>query len=258
MMYAPPKDYFVGLDLGQARDYTAAAVLQRSWVEWKHPHEARPKLVAYYECGYLQRWPLGTSYPDMVRDVCTLVRRPPLDCPVLAVDATGVGRPVIDLIREASVYAHLKPILITAGHLTNLTDTGFYCVPKVELVSIVRVILDSTRLQIADVPDREVAVRELMTFRSKITAAANMTFESWREGAHDDLVFSVALPLWVAEQQMQPSAGVSVIETEPRGHEREPRDRSVFDEDSGRSRHGHFGARRPFYGGDLPSGFTSY
>jgi hypothetical protein len=256
-MNAPPKDYFVGLDLGQARDPSAVSVVQRSWAEWRNPGEQYPRLVSYYEVGYLSRWPLGTSYPDIVRDVCSLVRKRPLDCPVLALDATGVGRPIVDLVREASIQAHLKPILITGGHVTNLTDSGFLCVPKVELVSIVKVILDSTRLQIADVPDREIAIKELSTFRQKITAAANMTFESWRDGAHDDLVFSIALPLWIAERQMPPPAGISSFETPPRD-DRPDRDRSVFDE--GRdvdyySRRGRFG-----YGGysgssDLPPGF---
>ena len=42
---------------------------------------------------------------------------------------------------------------------------------------------------------REVAIliRELETFRVKITEAANETFGAWREGQHDDLLLAVAL-----------------------------------------------------------------
>src|SRR5206468_2012290 len=43
--------------------------------------------------------------------VCTrLVRRPPLDCPLGAVDATGVGEAVLDLFRQADIEATLYPI----------------------------------------------------------------------------------------------------------------------------------------------------
>jgi hypothetical protein len=42
---------------------------------------------------------------------------------------------------------------------------------------------------------------ELQNFRVKITAAANETFEAWRERDHDDLVLALALAAWHAEKQ---------------------------------------------------------
>ena len=54
---------------------------------------------------YLERMPLGTPYQDVVERVVGLTRSPDLAkrCH-LAVDGTGVGRPVVDLLRQARPY----------------------------------------------------------------------------------------------------------------------------------------------------------
>jgi hypothetical protein len=52
--------YFLGLDLGQAADYSALALLER---------QGRPSPEAVYHCRHLKRWPLRTSYPDIAADV---------------------------------------------------------------------------------------------------------------------------------------------------------------------------------------------
>lgn len=60
--------YFVGLDLGQARDYSALAVLE---VEGFGLH-------AILRVRHLQRWKLGTSYPQICEETCVLLHREPL------------------------------------------------------------------------------------------------------------------------------------------------------------------------------------
>ena len=45
---------------------------------------------------------------------------------------------------------------------------------------------------------------ELATFRLRNPAAANESFESWRERPHDDLVLAVALAAWLAEEAGPP------------------------------------------------------
>jgi hypothetical protein len=54
--------YYIGLDLGQARDYTALVVLERP-----------VSSGGCYHLHYLQRFQLGTSYPAIVPMVGRLV-----------------------------------------------------------------------------------------------------------------------------------------------------------------------------------------
>jgi hypothetical protein len=192
----PPPDFVLGLDLGQAQDYSALAVLERTWA----PDPADDKaLVRSYALRHLKRWPLGTAYPLIVAEVATLAGTPPLDWPILGVDQTGVGGAVVGMLRAAALPARLRPVLITAGHATLLADDGVFHVAKKELVSVLQVLLQSRRLKIAPLPERDLLLREFQTFKVKVTAAANETFEAWRERDHDDMVLAVAIAAWLGE-----------------------------------------------------------
>jgi hypothetical protein len=191
--------FFGGLDLGQVQDPTALAILEQT---------IDPKGVTRYTCGYLRRFELGTSYPEIVDELDRLLRAkkyagdpgPLLYGLPLAVDQTGVGLAVVDFLRRAQLPAQLKPILITAGHGVTFED-GSWHVPKKELVSVLQVLLQGGRLKVANsLPEAGTLVEELNRFSVKITAAGNETFESWRERDHDDLVLAVAMAAWIGEQ----------------------------------------------------------
>ena len=77
-----------------------------------------------------------------------------------------------------------------------------YWVPKIELVSTVQSLLQTRRLRVVPrLALADVLKRELLDFKIKVTASANETFGTWREGAHDDLVLAVAMAAWVGERQ---------------------------------------------------------
>jgi hypothetical protein len=195
-----PNKFYLGLDLGQAKDYSALAILERQG-------HARGSV---YHCRHLQRWPLRTSYMAIVQDTVRMVNSPELQPanellrrtepkPVLAVDATGVGAPVVDLFKAERMNGQLEPIQITGGsEVTN--ENGVTRVPKRDLVSSAQVALQNDRLQIAAVlPEAQTLIRELQNFQVKITDNAHDTYGAWREGTKDDLVLAVALALWIAE-----------------------------------------------------------
>jgi hypothetical protein len=217
----------VGLDLGQSRDYSAVAVLEAAyWLTeeqawtlnvkghgWVWPGELVPAQIDQAR-GYtfhhghppggplalrhLHRWETGTPYPAIVRDVVQLVNTPPLrhNLAALAVDATGVGAPVVDLFLSERVI--IAPITITAG-FTVAWDPyrGSYTVPKRDLVSVVSVLLEQRRLLIPEaLPTRDLLTRELQAFRRRVTPVGTDTYASWREQDHDDLVLAVALAAW--------------------------------------------------------------
>jgi hypothetical protein len=211
--------YFVGLDLGQSSDYTALAILERhctteyvdrttqtlkvvrNWygLETVRVPEPRPQTLRTYAVRHLERFPLGTPYPRICESLVARFAYPPLTGANLVVDQTGVGRAVVDMIRQARPRATIRPITITAGH-SVVPDGAGWNVPKKELVSVMQALFQSRRLQVArQLPMAPVLVKELETFRVKITASANETFEAWRERDHDDLVLAVALAAWVGE-----------------------------------------------------------
>jgi hypothetical protein len=194
--------YFVGADFGQVRDYTAIAVLERAEVRGRFDYgvRAHEKEVAL-RLRYLERVPMGTPYPEVVERVAEVTRDRQLAgrCH-LAVDGTGVGRPVVDLLRRAKTEAILMPVTITGGQ-TETTDQGFYRVPKRDLIIGLQVLLQRGGLRIAkQLPFARKLVEELEAVEVRVSPAGNEQYAAWREGTHDDLVFAVALAYWSAQK----------------------------------------------------------
>ncbi len=211
-------DYIVGVDLGQASDPTALAVVEREerptgrLVEdesaalhdaWHGLERRRPlveELASHYRVVHLERLPLGLPYPRVVEAVEHVLFQIPTQrprsrwghtmpprhelsrfererwhgsaalepaVPLLAVDATGVGRPVVDMLIAANLPAELVPITITGG--TRVTRDGDgYGVPKRDLVAALRLPLDARRLTwAAELPEARTLERELTGFRAK-------------------------------------------------------------------------------------------
>lgn len=206
------KSLFIGLDLGQAKDFSALAVIEcvrtatTTDLEGKKPDCTNTSdEINSLHCIHLQRWNLRTSYPAIVADTVKMINgldsaHSPDAQPVLAIDATGVGAPVVDLFKREHINAELVPIQIVGG--ANVSqENGMFRVPKRDLVSVVQVGLQNRTLKIAESLNlAETLSRELQNFTVKITDAANDVYGAWREGTHDDLVLAVALAVWKANQ----------------------------------------------------------
>jgi hypothetical protein len=191
--------YFIGLDLGQAQDPSALAI-----IEVDRDRQDRQDLLTL---SYLHRWPLGTRYPEIVAEVVELVSMEPIFYPQLVVDGTGVGAAIVDLFCQANMKAQLSSVLITAGH-HEAYENGTWRVSKVQLVSKMQAVFQTNRLRMPpDLPQSDILEEELMNFRVKVTAAGNETFEAWRERDHDDLVLAVALAVWAAERHPRGDPG---------------------------------------------------
>lgn len=182
--------FFCGLDLGQVRDYTAFAVLERI------ARDPKP----LFHLRYLQRFPLRTSYLEMVARIKAMLLRPELyQQAMLGVDGTGVGVAVMDLLREARLPCPLYAVTIHGGDV--VTEEGrHYRVPKRDLIGVTQVALQSERLRIAPgLPEAVTLTKELLDYRVTIGANAHDSYDA-REGAHDDLVLAVSLGLWLGER----------------------------------------------------------
>lgn len=163
--------YTLGLDLGQAQDYTALAVLEAT--THLNPRDA-DEAQCIYAVRHLERFPLGTSYTDIAATLVQRCARRPLRGARLVLDHTGVGRAVVDLLKRARPDATLVPVTITAGHHAHRDDQGGWFVPKKDLVGCLQVLLQQHRLSVAAaLAEAPTLVKVLENFQVKITAAAN-------------------------------------------------------------------------------------
>src|SRR6516162_10145024 len=163
-----PQTHFIcGLDLGQAEDYSALAVVERTG-QGKNTE---------YGCRAIKRWTLGTTYTQIVEEVKAICGKEPLlserterdswnrvkTVPVrstLVVDGTGVGRPVVDMFRMARIEAQLAGVMITAGMKDGFVD-GYWHVAKTLLISTVVALLEQGRLKFAStLRDIDLLVKE--------------------------------------------------------------------------------------------------
>lgn len=221
----------MGIDLGQRQDYTAiiavglnaenkAARQKRAEIRerygrlwpngWLSPQEERerekelasaPEAEPILEVVGIRRF-RGVPYTEVVSGIKDLVSTPPIKGAYLAVDATGVGVAVTDMIREAGLT--FDAVTITSGGQEVRHDARRYSVPKKDLISPAEIMVEQHKLKIPPTsPDAQILISELLAFRRKQRSSGHMSFEGDpREGEHDDLVLALALAVWKAEKTL--------------------------------------------------------
>ena len=175
--------FHVGLDLGQANDYTAVAVVEEAGEDLHVRHLERFR---------------HTLYPDVAERVEALMDSPQLKGMAdLVIDSTGVGPAVTDIFSKRG--RSFKAVKIHGGD-SESREGSIYRVPKRNLVSALQVALQTGTLKIASSLElAEVLRQELLNFRIKINlATSHDSYEHWREGDHDDLVLAAAMAVWSA------------------------------------------------------------
>jgi hypothetical protein len=191
-------EYFIGLDLGKRRDYSALAVLERAEVKgaWD-PVYWRHKMLTERSVRHLERLPLETSYTDVVWHVEKVLRSlAPLGRCTLAVDATGLGAPVVDALNAAHMQCKLLPVILTAGELESCKDE-YHMVPKRDVVTGLELLMERGELLISSgLEQGPVFLQELKDVEVKVSAAGRESCGATRAGTHDDLVIAVALACW--------------------------------------------------------------
>lgn len=213
-----------GLDLGQSGDPAAVAVIDRadfgaeSLFVFGPPNPFVNKLLNRS----LYAWPLGTSYPDIARAALGIE-----SVDHLVVDYCGVGRPVVDTLREEirklGWKGKLHCVRTVASSVkaasTKMEARGLsYSVPKVELVSAILVSQQAQRLVLSGSEETKLLLAQLGDYqrRYSVSAAAGMQFgNASGTGKHDDLVTAIGLALWWALRMVKRCLDGAVYMPEP-------------------------------------------
>ncbi len=175
---------FLGLDLGQRQDHTALAVLHR----YSEPQPGRdpitwqPRQRTRLLLTHLDRVPLGVPYLAIIERVKLLTRSLHPAPITLSVDASGVGAPVVELLRHARLGCRLLPVNITASGQSHRHPAYGDYVPRRDLLARLRLAFESDTLRIpCAIPHRDALIEELLTLSDRSSAR------------HDDLALAVAL-----------------------------------------------------------------
>ena len=203
----------VCVDLGFSRDHTAIAVLE----EREYQTDFDPVYYGYkwekkITVRYLERLPLGTTYTDVaarIKEVEEMVNdrgasgregewpSPGVPRPsAVVVDATGLGMPMVHLLRKEGLHAPVVPVIFTSGDQAT-RDKDVWRVPKQEIVTNAQILLEQHILRFPGMsPESGMLIKEMEQMRVKVSAHGNEQFGCWREGEHDDLVLAVAMGAW--------------------------------------------------------------
>jgi hypothetical protein len=193
--------YSIGVDLGQQHDHTAIAIVEsaerildlRDPITYEHRREKRTRLR------HLERIRLGTSYPDVVGNIKSIAASPALESrSTLIVDATGVGAPIVDLLKRAQLRCQVIPVTITSGDRPS-SDGSAHRVPKRDLIAGLQVLFEDPSFDIAiGLAFTKPLVDELARMRATVSAAGHDRYN----GPKDDLVLALSLAAWWSRKKV--------------------------------------------------------
>jgi len=185
--------YYMELDLGQRRDPSAVAIVERP-----ERYVGKAPLVVRH----LQRVPLGTSYPLVVEAVREALMSEELRgrCS-LTIDATGLGAPVLDMLRAARLGCELTAVSITSGGQEKQSGVN-WSVPKRDLMAGLQVRLEQGELKIAkETPEAGalLSVRRSAKGEGKVRRVLGRRFRLGRGGCRGSA--NLKIPVNAAEFQ---------------------------------------------------------
>lgn len=191
-------DYFVALDLGKDRDYSALATMAYD-LEPEGPYDAARRFQPtrpVMKLTSLIRTPLGTEYLEVIRTfrsvITKLLATYPFGCRpprvYVTVDAGGPGAIAVELIRKQRLDIQLTPIVLTAGLVCTQLRNGKLTVPRRDLVATTRFLLEHETLRIADG----------LKYGPTLERELEVLSADGGQSAHDDLAIATGLAAWHA------------------------------------------------------------
>jgi len=196
------KEYIIGADLGRDTDPTAILIgkliqtptsMTKARTGGLYHEDAIERRLSIV---YSEQIPLRTPYTEIARRLVDLAKHKQfIGNNQMIMDATGVGTPVVDIIRESKVIPW--GVKITAGEYETTRQDGFVNVPKVKLVDSVIALLHTGRLSFANgLEHAELIQKQLAEFEMKRKANGSVKYENRLDVIHDDMVIALGLICW--------------------------------------------------------------
>jgi hypothetical protein len=186
-------DVLIGVEVRQRRERSAVCVAELEW----RPDEEQGELP-HYLIRHLERLPPGTSFPALARRLGEIARSVEArggDHPSVYANATGLGEPVIGLLRKASAWLSLTACYLTHGDRLIQEDRRVVRVGKAYLVAKMQTFLQTGQLHLLRTEEAETLRRELLDFEIRVEPDANERYGAFPVGTQDDLVNALGLAL---------------------------------------------------------------
>ena len=181
----------MGVDIGQKREPTAICV-----AELDARMTENREIENHFLVRHLERLPPGTSYPDVAGRLSEMTegtRQRSDQHPVVYVDVTGLGQPIINLLRrKVSGFGSIVPVYFNHGDQRSM-ENGHIRLGKAYLVSRLQTLLQTGGLHLPRTAESEKLAQELLDYEIKVDEHANERYGAFRVGTQDDLVTAVGL-----------------------------------------------------------------
>lgn len=183
----------LGMDIGQKRDPTAVCV-----AEIHERQVSQERKEVHFLVRHLKRLPLGTPYPQVTErmgEVFGKLKRKSGSSPRLYADATGVGKPIMDLLEEKGIPA----VACYFNHGDRRTEKSWreVTIGKAYLVSRLQALLQTRRLHLPNNSEASALAEELLNYEIRVDENANDRYGAFRVGTHDDLVTALGLAVQI-------------------------------------------------------------
>jgi hypothetical protein len=140
------------------------------------------------------------------------------DGPHLCMDASGLGAPIRDYLKQRKIFfggkhgQKLYPVVFTGGESARLdTTTWNYNISKSLIIGNFLSLMQHRRFDYA--PDLEalpLLEKEIGSFKYHLTASGHTGFDA-EQGAHDDLICAMCIPLIIGEWQYNHGQKIKIM-----------------------------------------------
>ena len=191
-------ELFIGIDVGKRQDHTALVAVEFSLTQptTRDPYTGNFITTPHLFVRSAESLPLGSDHLDLPSRLRALLASlpGPFKQVHFIVDATGESTLIEVLRRDKSLNQYpLTPVAITGGHQKSHLAGGYEGIPRPDLLTRLRTALGTHRLSLpVSTPGLPELETELIAFRS-----------DGHQREHDDLVFALALAVWLAYERQK-------------------------------------------------------